>query len=55
MIRWERDHEGGWRPVTITGQFAGSNGQVWLIRLYDGIEIEYDLASWAPFRPTIHR
>jgi hypothetical protein len=30
-------------------QYVGGNSRVWRVRLYDGVELEYDLDEWAPF------
>ncbi len=51
LIRWYRDDEGDWRCDTVTGQFAGADSGRWFVRLYSGIELEYDLEDWAPYAP----
>ncbi|WP_285113454.1 hypothetical protein [Leifsonia sp. fls2-241-R2A-40a] len=50
MIRWQRTGDGEWAMQTARGQFLGGNGHVWRVRLYSGIELEYDLEEWAPFQ-----
>ena len=49
LIRWRRDSNGEWVCETITGQFAGGDSAHWVVRLYSGIELEYDLGTWAPY------
>ncbi|MGO4535293.1 hypothetical protein [Leifsonia sp. 2MCAF36] len=51
LIRWWRGGDGDWQSETIRGQYAGGNSQVWVVRLYSGIELEYDLETWAHFQP----
>lgn len=53
LIRWTRDSEGGWVTETVTGQFAGGDSRRWLVRLYSGVELEYDLETWAPYQPHL--
>jgi len=50
MIRWQRTGDGDWTPETARGQYLGSDGQRWRVRLYSGIELDYDLQEWAPFQ-----
>lgn len=49
MIRWQRVGDGEWSMETARGQYVGGNSHVWRVRLYDGVELEYDLDEWAPF------
>ncbi|MFP3466085.1 hypothetical protein [Leifsonia sp. SIMBA_070] len=51
LIHWERGAGGEWTAETVRGQFAGGDSHAWVVRLYNGIELEYDLADWAPFQP----
>jgi hypothetical protein len=51
MIKWSRDGKGDWVTETITGQYAGGDSRRWVIRLYSGIELEYDLETWSPYQP----
>jgi hypothetical protein len=51
MIRWQRDGDGDWSNETVRGQYVGGDSSVWRVRLYSGIEMEYDLDVWAPFAP----
>ena len=51
LVRWRRNSDGDWVAETVTGQFAGGNSHMWRIRLYSGIELEYDLSTWAPYDP----
>ncbi|MDN4599565.1 MULTISPECIES: hypothetical protein [Leifsonia] len=50
MIRWRRTGDGEWAMETARGQYVGGDSKVWRVRLYDGIELEYDLDDWAPFQ-----
>ena len=52
LIRWRRNADGDWECETITGQFATGDSRRWVVRLYSGIEMEYDLATWSPYKPT---
>ena len=53
LIRWSRDDHGDWVTETITGQFAGGDSHHWMLRLYSGVELEYDLQDWAPYQPHL--
>ncbi|WP_374007152.1 hypothetical protein [Leifsonia sp. LS-T14] len=50
MIRWQRTADGDWAPETARGQYVGGGDHCWRVRLYSGIELEYDLHEWAPFQ-----
>jgi len=50
MIRWQRTGDGDWCAETARGQFVGGDSHCWRVRLYSGIELEYDLEVWAPFQ-----
>jgi hypothetical protein len=50
MIRWQRVGDGEWSMETARGQFVGGDSHIWRVRLYSGIELEYDLEEWAPFQ-----
>ena len=49
LIRWRRTVEGDWVAETVVGQFAGGTSSAWRVRLYSGVELEYDLDAWAPY------
>lgn len=53
LIRWSRNGDGEWTTETITGQFAGGDASHWVVRLYDGVELEYDLDVWSPYQPHL--
>ena len=50
MIRWHRTADGEWSAETARGQYVGGDSHCWHVRLYSGVELEYDLDEWAPFR-----
>lgn len=50
LIRWVRGSNGDWQSETVIGQLAGGRGTKWVVRLYSGIELEYDLDTWAPYQ-----
>ncbi|MGN6761202.1 MAG: hypothetical protein ACTHJI_07755 [Leifsonia sp.] len=50
MIRWQRVGDGEWSMETARGQFVGGDSHIWRVRLYSGIELEYDLEEWSPFQ-----
>ncbi|MEV8212421.1 hypothetical protein [Leifsonia sp. NPDC077715] len=43
--------DGDWAAETARGQFLQGDSTKWLVRLYSGIEVEYDLTEWAPYDP----
>jgi len=53
LIRWVHESDGVWVSETVTGQFAGGNSHRWVLRLYSGEELEYDLGSWSVFQPHL--
>ncbi|MGO4536200.1 hypothetical protein [Leifsonia sp. 2MCAF36] len=50
MVRWQRTGDGDWCAETALGQYVGGDSHRWRVRLYSGVELEYDLAVWAPFQ-----
>ena len=53
LVRWRRAPNGDWECETVTGQYAGGDSHCWRVRLYSGIELEYDLDDWAPYKPQL--
>lgn len=53
LIRWDHLDEDTWVPETAAGQFVGGDSTHWRIRLYTGIEVDYDLEVWAPYQPLL--
>jgi len=49
LVRWDHVDEDTWAAETIAGQFVEGSSTHWRIRLYTGVEIEYDLETWAPY------
>ncbi|WP_285114020.1 hypothetical protein [Leifsonia sp. fls2-241-R2A-40a] len=49
MVRWRHSGD-GWIAETARGQFVGGDGRTWVVRHYDGVELEYDLEEWAPYK-----
>lgn len=50
LIYWTTEH-GEWTAHVVRGQFVGGDVHSWRIRLYSGIELEYDMETWAHFQP----
>jgi hypothetical protein len=49
LIRWIHTADGDWDTETVTGQYAGGDSRRWVVRLYTGVELEFDLETWAPY------
>lgn len=53
LIRWSRNADGEWTSETATGRFADDDSLRWVVTLYTGIELEYDLDTWSPYKSDL--
>ncbi|MGO4592491.1 hypothetical protein AB4Z18_01590 [Leifsonia sp. 2TAF2] len=51
LIHWSLTEQGEWTTQIVRGQFVSGDVHTWRIRLYDDIELEYDMDAWAHFQP----